>query len=320
MTGEERFKEQALTLGAFYLEHHLPTEQRRLSLDDHGCEVIGGLSEVYFLAAHKAPEKKKQWQPAMHRMLDRVLETGPDKNGFFYMDIDPVRGKVRNEELTDNWGYNYNAFAVVAALDDIARYRKAIETALQNLPEVKGYPWEGDSADGIADSLEGGINLMNRFPTAKAHTWADGMAQRLLAKQRDTGVIEGWHGDGNAARTALMYALWKSKGCYVTPWRADLDVGAVREDGRLHVTIASDWPWKGNLHFDVPRHTLYFNLPTDYARLNQFPEWFTVKPEQRYRVEGLSKKAHTCAGEALAEGIEVQVTPDDPARLTVTPE
>ena len=29
---------------------------------------------------------------------------------------------------------------------------------------------------------------------------------------RSYGVIEGWHGDGNFARTTIMYCLWKTQG------------------------------------------------------------------------------------------------------------
>src|SRR5690606_24641704 len=144
------------------------------------------------------------------------------------------------------------------------RYREAIRHVLSNMPKHKDYPWENDGADGIADSLEGGLNIMNRYPSPEMSAWADHMAERLLAKQRDTGIIEGWHGDGNSARTAIMYALFKSQGAYVKPWRADVRVGAVRApDGATHFAVASDWPYEGTLHFDTPRHQEHLNLPQD---------------------------------------------------------
>jgi predicted transposase/invertase (TIGR01784 family) len=92
----------------------------------------------------------------------------------------------------------------------------------------------------------------------------------LLAKQADTGVVAGWHGDGNFARTALMWALWKTQGCYLEPWRNDLRIGAVPDGaGGLQIAVAADWPWAGKIRFDVPRHAEYFKMPTDYPRLNQ---------------------------------------------------
>lgn len=310
-TGNETYREQAFRLGDFYLVHHLPTDAEKLQFDDHGCEVINGLSEAYFLAAHTDAERKQRWQPAMHKMLDRILEVGRDENGLLYGRVNPVTGEVLNEDRTDNWGYNYNAFLVVAQLDDVPRYREAVEHVLRNLPANKDYAWEGRSADGYADSLEGCINLMNRVPMAEAAEWADYTADLMLDIQRDTGVIEGWHGDGNSARTALMYALWKTQGAYLEPWRADLRIGAARgEDGATYFVVSSDWRYEGRLRFDTPRHAEQMHMPADYPRLNQFPEWFTVPKEGAFETQD-----GEVAAAALREGLPITVAPDAPFRL-----
>ena len=99
----------------------------------------------------------------------------------------------------------------------------------------------------------------------------------MWAIQKPDGIIEGWHGDGNFARTSLMYALWKTQGVTVQPWRADVRFGAVREGGTLYLSLTADQPWEGRLVFDRPRHKLLMHLPLDYPRINQFPEWFTVR-------------------------------------------
>jgi hypothetical protein len=314
MTGKEEYRTWAYMLADYFFLHHSPIAVAKLNLDDHGCEVIGGLSEAYFLAAHKDPDRRDQWRPEMYRILDRILEVGRDKNGYLHMLINPVTGEILREELTDNWGYDYNAYLTVAELDGVAKYREAVEFVLTHVMNEKDYPWEGDIADGIADSLEGGINLMNRIPTPQAAEWADHMAKRLLAKQRDTGVIAGWHGDGNFARTALMHALWKTRGAYVHPWRADIRVGAaVDADGAVCFQVAADWPWQGTLHFDVPRHSEWFHMPEDYPRLNQFPEWFTV-------AEGDTFEAGSgeLTGKELRQGVPVSVTPGTPFQLKLT--
>jgi len=311
MTSNDNYRVWAYRLADYFLVHHPPVEERRLRLDDHGCEVLGGLSEVYYLAAQKDPEKQAAWKAEMHRTLDRVLEVGRDENGLLWNTVDPRRGRVLSEDKTDNWGYNYNAFLVVADLDNVPRYREAVEFVLTHLPANKDYPWEGDIADGIADSLEGGLNLLNRIPVGPAIAWADYMGGRLLAKQRDTGVVAGWHGDGNFARTALMYALWKTQGAYVHPWRADLRLGAVRaEDGSVYFSITAEWPWHGKLHFDVPRHAEWLHLPSDYARLNQFPEWFTVAQAGTFETD---RGEQTAA--ALRAGLDVSVSPEQPCRI-----
>lgn len=316
MTGNDRYRDAVFQLADYFLIHHPPEQAEQLRLDDHGCEVIGGLSEAYVIAAATDPERRERWKEPMHRMLDRVLAVGRDENGLLYNLVNPVTGEIKSDERTDNWGYNYNAFLVVATLDEVPRFNDAIDHVLTNLPKAKDYPWEGARMDGFADSLEGGINLINRRPKPEAIEWADYTADRLLATQRPSGVIEGWHGDGNFARTALMYALWKSQGCYVEPWRADLRVGAARDaDGALYITVAADWPWTGKLRFDVPRHSEYLRMPWDYPRLNQFPEWFTAKSDGRYIVNNEPQ-----SGQGLRDGIVLTCDGQTPARVHVIAE
>lgn len=311
MTGKEAYREQAFRLGDYFLVHHSPVDADRLGLDDHGCEVVNGLSEVYYLAAHKDPERRERWRPALHRMLDRILEVGRDENGLLYNAVNPRTGEILSEERTDNWGYNYLAYLVAYQLDGVERYRVALDHVMRNLPASKDYPWEGGRMDGYADALEGCLNLMNRLPGPEPEEFADHVASLLLATQRDTGVCEGWHGDGNFARTALMYALWKSQGAYADPWRADLRVGAARaEDGSTVFVVTSDWPWKGRLRFDVPRHREFLRLPSDYPRLNQFPEWFTAAEGETIESDG-----GEIAAESLRKGLEIEVRPDQPFRI-----
>ncbi len=313
MTRNDAYKKYAYQLASYFLDYHLPTKADKLGLDDHGCEVIGGLSETYFIARHEDPERAAAWRPAMHAMLDRVLEAGRDETGLLYNHINPVTGKILNEERTDNWGYNYNAFATVAALDDVSRFHEAVMHVLTNLSKNKDYPWEGARADGFADTLEGGINLINRFPVPEAIDWADYTAQRLFAVQRDTGVIEGWYGDGNSARTMVMYAQWKSLGARVEPWRADVRVGAaVDSEGYACFHVACDWPWQGTLRFDVPRHQEYLGMPEDYPRINQFPEWFTVPKTGKFMMALGKEKTEEVTAETLRAGLAVSAGPDKP--------
>lgn len=311
MTKNETYREAAFRIASYFLDYHPPEQADQLRLDDHGCEVIAGLSEVYYIAARTDPGRRDTWKTAMHRMLDRILAVARDDNGLLYNLVNPVTGEIKSDERTDNWGYNYNAFLVVAGLDKEPRFRDAVDHVLKHLPASKDYPWEGARMDGFADTLEGGINLINRLPVPEAITWADYTADRLLATQRDTGVIEGWHGDGNFARTALMYALWKSFGCYVEPWRADIGVGAENSaDGSVCIVVKSDWPWNGKLHFDVPRHAEYLHIPEDYARLNQFPEWLTIAEGKSFTAQGTE---YTSA--MLRTGLDIRTDKERPFRL-----
>jgi hypothetical protein len=253
---------------------------------------------------------------------------GRNENGLFYMAIDPVNGTVLNEELTDNWGYDYDAFLTVAYVDNYEPYREAVQFALENVHKHTGYPWEGDIADGYADSIESGLNLLNRIPVASGFEWVEHETKHMLAKQGDDGVVAGWHGDGNYARTAIMVALWKTQGCRVEPWRADVSYGAVMNGDELMLSVQSRWPWKGRIIFDRARHKENFNLPADYPRLNQFQEWFTVDKDSRYKLtfadSDKSFDEKTVEGSTLLEGFpiatrgtEVGPTGEKPVRLRV---
>lgn len=314
----EKYKEFALILGDYFLLYHPPHKSDYLQLDDHGCEVIGGLSEVYLLAKYEDATRYHKWKTPMHELMDTILKFGRNEKGLFYEAINPSTGEIKREALTDNWGYNYNAIATVGILDDDAKYIDEVKNTLDNLLDFKDYPWEGDGADGLADSLEGAINLLNRYNSENAVAWADYTADRLLKKQRASGIVEGWYGDGNSARTMLMYAMWKSQGCYVEPWRADIGVGAVRnEDGSLDIIITSEWRWKGKLKFDIPRHKENFNLPFDYPRLNQFPEWFTIEKNITYNLE-IGEDKVSLTGEQLRQGILLKLPPNGSVKVKIS--
>jgi len=328
MTGKEKYKTTAFRYADYFLFHAHPAKEAKLSLDDHGCEVIGGLSEVYFLASQEDQERYQKYKEPLYALLDRVLEVGRNENGLFYMAIDPINGKVLNDELTDNWGYDYNAFLTVAEVDNYEPYRKAVLFALENVHNETGYPWEGDIADGYADSIESGLNLLNRIPVVSGFEWVEHEAKHMLAKQGDDGVIAGWHGDGNYARTAIMVALWKTQGCRIEPWRADVSYGAVMNGDELLLSVQSHWPWKGEIIFDRARHLENFNLPVDYPRLNQFQEWFTVNKNSSYRLivsdNGKELDERTVKGSTLLEGFQiatkgtaVRPTGKKPVRLKV---
>jgi hypothetical protein len=58
-----------------------------------------------------------------------------------------------------------------------------------------------------------------------------------LERWRGRGIVEGGYADGNFNRTSLMYALWKTQGTSVRPWRADVRFGAVRQGEGVALAI-----------------------------------------------------------------------------------
>jgi hypothetical protein len=105
------------------------------------------------------------------------------------------------------------------------------------------------------------LNLYNRKPIPSVATWIDGEMKLMWGKQQPDGVIEGWHGDGNFARTTLMYCLWKTQGLQITHWREDVMYGADRAGDTLRITLQASEIWEGKLTFDPPRHKQDWGYP-----------------------------------------------------------
>jgi hypothetical protein len=318
-TGETKYLDWSVRLGDYYLlgADHPTRDRTELRLRDHGCEVINGLTELYLALKHARPEKAAAYRKPMHDMFDRILEAGRNEHGMLYDWINPRTG-AHSQTLCDTWGYDYDGFYTMFLLDGTGAYRAATRLALGSLQaHYTNYPCEGTSADGYADSIEGAINLYNREPIASTAAWIDSQIRVMWAKQKTDGIIEGWHGDGNFARTSIMYALWKTQGVHLEPWRADVRVGASPVGGALCVTIIAGQPWEGRIVFDHPRHRQFLHLPLDYPRINQFAEWFTVVPGTLYEVEnkGLTK----WSGQDLAGGLPVKIGADAEMRIKITP-
>ena len=308
MTGEERYLDWAIRIGDYYLlgDNHPTKNMTRLRLRDHGCEVVSGLTELYATVFHTGNSRYEVYKQPLHDMLDRILEVGRNEHGLFYNLINPPTGEVLNlrnpngpDNMADTFGYTLNGYYTVYQIDSVEAYRNAVLEALSSLQNYyKAYDWESGSSDGYADAIEGALNLYNRESLPAVGRWIDEEIQIMWDKQQEDGVIEGWHGDGNFARTSIMYALWKSQGLRAIPWRDDLRLGAERSGDTLFVVMSADSIWHGSLQLDVPRHTQFMQLPADWPRINQFPEWYvehqtdlqtqldqlTVQPDEETRL------------------------------------
>jgi hypothetical protein len=313
LTGERKYLDWAVRLGDYYLlgTNHPTRDLQQLRLVDHGCEVINGLTELYVAVAKTLPEKKKAYEKPMHQMFDCIQAKGRNEDGLLYSWFNPATGE-HSKDLCDTWGYVYDGFYTMWLMDRKAAYREAVRQALGNLKgKYVGACWGEKSADAYADSIEGAINLVNREPVESAMDWIDSQIRMMWAIQKGDGVIEGWHGDGNFARTSLMYALWKTQGVTVQPWRPDVRLGAVRKEDVVYLCLSADQPWEGRLVFDRPRHKVVMRLPLDYPRINQFPEWFSVETGTQYRVRPGPDRANVASGEELAKGIPVKLGPSE---------
>lgn len=284
-TGDARYRTWAFRLADHYLLHEPLVKLERIPLRDHGCEILGGLSESYVIAARTDPAKHNAYRAPLHHLLDTILESGVYDDGMMPNGFNPRTGEKMKGTFSDGWGYVYNAFLTVALVDNHAPYRDAVQKALHHVHTHLGTNWENYTGDGYADSVEGAINLLNRIPDPTARPWIEASLGLVQQLQRPDGIAEGWYGDGNSARTMLMHALWLTQGVTARPWRQDVRLGAdLGPDGSLRIALSSTGAWNGTLRFDVPRHREHLRLPLDYPRINQFPEWFTVERTAKYRV------------------------------------
>lgn len=321
ITGDRKYLELAVRLGDYYLlgNNHPTRNFKVLRLRDHGCEIVSGLCELYAAVSISDKAKMDQYRTPIHEMLDRILEVGRNEDGLFYNSVDPVKGVPVDGGIADNFGYTLNGFYTVYLLDGDEKYREPVIEALDVLyGKYRNFAWEGKSQDGYADAIEGALNLYTREEVPSAKEWIDSEIKVLWGKQQPSGIIEGWHGDGNFARTTIMYCLWKTGGFRLSPWREDLKIGGVMKDSTVYLTITADKEWTGSLIPDRKRHLDYMHMPYDWPRINQFPEYFTVEKEKDYTVmSGRNMKENVLSGEEFLKGYQVEVKAGETVRMKI---
>jgi hypothetical protein len=327
MTGDRRFLEWAERIGDAYVLEVMPGTHGvpgytwdftrhegpdRMRLRDHGNEMVVGLALLHALETDRAAPRAASYRPVLARMLDRVLASA-NPDGMLYNEFRPSDLAPLDQKLSDNWGYVYGAVYTHFMATGEPRFRDAVRRVLASLPKYRGYDWENGSHDGYADAIESALYLYAREPVPEARDWIESEINTLIAFQRPDGTIERWYGDGNWARTLLLYALWKTQGCFVERWQEGVKLGAVREGDRLFVSLDGRPGFRGRLHFDHARHRRVLNFARDYVRLNEWPEWFTVDENTLYRLVDGQGREMVRTGSEMKEGIDVTA----PTRLIV---
>lgn len=326
MTGEERFLEWGRRIADAYIEEVLPGNHGvpsgkwdfsshrgdgRLRLRDHGNETVVGLTLQYALENRLKSPRAPRYRAAIARMLDRILESA-NEDGMLYNEVDAATLKPFDTRLSDNWGYVYGAVYTFYQCTGEERYRNAVLKVLRNLPKYRNYVWEGrlnnpemplGSFDGYADSIESALYLVNREPVPEALDWIDSEMKVMQAMQKPDGHIEYWYGEGNYNRTSLIYALMKSQGVRPAAWIPGVRVGAVRDGARLLLSIEA--PAARLYTFDFARHKRVLNLDQNYVRLNETPEWFTVRENSLYRLGMVDRPQRLLLGSELIAGVEL---------------
>jgi hypothetical protein len=344
-TNDPRYLQMGRQIAAAYLDHALPTTEylpphrwdfmenepigpRRFYLGDHGNEIVAGLVEWHRVETHLGLPEAAAHRVVVTKMLDRLLNKGRTPEGLWYELIDVPSGKVRDKDLTDNWGYLGQAYLDQAAAErtspggdpaSAARFEQAAATMLHAVTKVDFYEWERGTMDGYADTLESALYLLRYLDDQDAATWVDEQVAVLYGYQHDDGSVTDENIDGNFVRTVMLYGLSLTRGARLEPWSTRVALGAAEEAGCLHVHIHAEDSWHGTLMLDTPRHAQNFGLAIDYPRLNQWPEWWTVDPARRYAVSMTDGTLIDLDGERLAAGLPIALAPGLEAQMVVCP-
>lgn len=205
------------------------------------------------------------------------------------------------------------------------RYGDAIRRPMTNLlnPRYKQFNWDHGSRDNVADSVEGGLYLLRRFPVPEAFLWADREIATLLVDHSEPGRLWDVHKlEANTVRTVLIHTMLHTRNTIARPWRPDLALGAAPCGGGICVLMKSEEAYEGRLQFDVPRHRITMGFEQDWPRMNAVPEWFTVEPDEArlYTVtDAETGIAERISGRALSEGLPVRIEAGKTLRLVVLP-
>jgi hypothetical protein len=107
-----------------------------------------------------------------------------------------------------------------------------------------------------------------------------------------------------------------SQGVRTIPFAEGLRLGGIRQGGTLFLAVESERPWKGRLCFDGPRNE-HAGAKSDWARVNEVPQWFVVQPKRRYQVVCDSINQIEVQGQQLINGLEMGVRPGKVRKIRV---
>lgn len=322
ITRDTKYLDWAYRLADYYL---LPGGFVPERLSDHGCEIIGGLGLLFAVGRAEDPARSETYRPHLEYLFDEVLRRGTNSDGIIVGELQDTPGPHDAVILRDGWGYDFVGFLDFDLALNTNRYGGAVQKALSNLlkPRYLKFNWDHNSRDNVADSVEGGLYLLYRFPVPEGFLWADREIATLLVDHVNRDRLWGVHKlEANTVRTVLIHTMLHTRNTIARPWRQGLKLGAAPCGKGICVYLRSEQPYDGRVQFDVPRHRITVGFAQDWPRMNAVPEWFTVEPDETHRYEAVNAdtgETQVVSGALLSHGFPVHLEGGEPLRLIVTP-
>jgi hypothetical protein len=303
-----------------------------LRFEDHGCELVPGLAELFALQCRLDRTQGKRLHEPLRDLLDAILRTSAHpETGLLGRPGRPQDGQPRWPPPPDTWGYVLFAFENYDRATGENRYRDAVAKPMRWLMvhrhryhELKHTRWPRSiSSDDWSDSYESMLVLWNRYPeTGDATAWLDWATLQHKHRRypdRKYGPFEGGHFDGSTGRTLCLHMMLCSQGLRAAPFLEGLGVGALQRDGELLLIVQSSEAWSGRLYFDHPRNE-YPTATIDWARINEMPAWFVARPEVKYTVRVDAAEPVRLSGRELIDGLPMTVRSGGTRRIRITAE
>ena len=296
---------------------------------DHGCELVPGLGELLSLEYKLDRPQAERYERPMQKLLDEILLlSAHPKTGLFGKSTKTSDGTVGWHQPPDTWGYVLFAYQNYDMATGCNRYGPAIEKPMRWLvanrsayADLQDTLWpRSTSSDDWSDSHESMIVLWNRYRHVEGVfdwlDWATLRHKHRRHRDKKYGPFDGGHFDGSTGRSLAMQMMMCSQGVRILPFVEGIGAGGVTQGDGLLLALTAKSDWAGRVCFDRPRG----EFPTaniDWARLNEMPQWFVVRPHADYLVTIDKGSPKQLTGRQLIDGLRIEVGANVPRRVFV---
>ena len=330
MSGHSRYLEAAEDIAdAVLFEQGLSAHE--VAFMDHGCELVPGLGELMVLEQKLGRPQAGRYQPPMQKLLDEILlSSSHPRTGLLCKATENNCGDASWRQPPDTWGYVLFAYQNYDVATGGNRYTAAIEKPMRWLVanrsaygDLKDTLWpRSTSSDDWSDSHESMIVLWNRYRHVDGvFDWLDWVTLRHKHRRyadKKYGPFDGGHFDGSTGRSLVMHMMMCSQGVRMLPFVEGIGAGGVPQGDGLLLALTAKSAWTGRVCFDRPRGE-FLTANIDWARLNEMPRWFVVRPVEDYLVTVDNAPPNRISGQQLIDGLRIKIGANGARRISVRP-